>query len=277
MRSSRRPACGGRSRRRSSVPRPETWTRSPPPRRRSGRRCASRPSRTRCGPRSRSATASSHGPVGDEQPPVAVRSSALGEDSEEASHAGQQESFLWVRGLEHVCDAVRDCWVSLYTPQAISYRAALGGRRVGAGDGRHRPADGRRRGLGRAVHVQPRERRPEHGRGERELGPRDRGRRRRGDAGRLPREQGHRRGRAPDRELEAGRVRPRRGGSRNGAAGGARTSDGKRPVSTRRSSPRSSRSPAGWSATSGPIRTWSGRSRAEARCRRRCTCSRHVP
>ena len=57
--------------------------------------------------------------------PVAVRSSALGEDSQEASHAGQQESFLWVRGVEHVCDAVRDCWVSLYTPQAISYRATL--------------------------------------------------------------------------------------------------------------------------------------------------------
>jgi pyruvate,water dikinase len=57
--------------------------------------------------------------------PVAVRSSALGEDSQEASHAGQQESFLWVRGIEQVCDAVRDCWVSLYTPHAISYRAAL--------------------------------------------------------------------------------------------------------------------------------------------------------
>jgi len=64
--------------------------------------------------------------TGDEWPPVAVRSSALGEDSEDASHAGQQESFLWVRGIEHVCDAVRDCWVSLYTPQAISYRATLG-------------------------------------------------------------------------------------------------------------------------------------------------------
>jgi pyruvate,water dikinase len=61
--------------------------------------------------------------TGLEEPPVAVRSSALGEDSEDASHAGQQESFLWVRGVEHVCDAVRDCWVSLYTPQAISYRA----------------------------------------------------------------------------------------------------------------------------------------------------------
>jgi pyruvate, water dikinase len=64
--------------------------------------------------------------TGHEQPPVAVRSSALGEDSEEASHAGQQESFLWVCGIEQICDAVRDCWVSLYTPHAISYRAALG-------------------------------------------------------------------------------------------------------------------------------------------------------
>jgi pyruvate,water dikinase len=62
--------------------------------------------------------------TGEDEPAVAVRSSALGEDSEEASHAGQQESFLWVRGSEQVCDAVRDCWVSLYTPQAISYRAA---------------------------------------------------------------------------------------------------------------------------------------------------------
>jgi len=64
--------------------------------------------------------------TGEERPPVAVRSSALGEDSQEASHAGQQESFLWVRGLEQVCDAVRDCWVSLFSPQAISYRATLG-------------------------------------------------------------------------------------------------------------------------------------------------------
>ena len=65
--------------------------------------------------------------AGNERPPVAVRSSALGEDSETATQAGQQESFLWVRGLEHVCDAVRDCWASLFTPRAISYRAELGG------------------------------------------------------------------------------------------------------------------------------------------------------
>ncbi len=63
--------------------------------------------------------------VGDREPPVAVRSSALGEDSQEATFAGQQETYLWVRGIEHVCDAVRDCWVSLYSPPAIAYRARL--------------------------------------------------------------------------------------------------------------------------------------------------------
>ncbi len=59
------------------------------------------------------------------EPPVAVRSSALGEDSREATFAGQQETYLWVRGAEGVCDAVRDCWVSLYSPSAITYRARL--------------------------------------------------------------------------------------------------------------------------------------------------------
>ena len=58
--------------------------------------------------------------------PVAVRSSALGEDSQEATFAGQQETHLWVRGAERVCGAVRDCWISLYSPQAIAYRARLG-------------------------------------------------------------------------------------------------------------------------------------------------------
>jgi pyruvate,water dikinase len=73
--------------------------------------------------------------TGEVEPPVAVRSSALGEDSAEASYAGQQESFLWVRGVEHVCDAVRNCWVSLFTPQAISYRAALGSKESDAAMG----------------------------------------------------------------------------------------------------------------------------------------------
>ena len=66
------------------------------------------------------------------EPPVAVRSSAIGEDSAEATFAGQQETFLWVRGVEHVCEAVRDCWISLYSPTAVSYRARLGRDREAA-------------------------------------------------------------------------------------------------------------------------------------------------
>lgn len=64
--------------------------------------------------------------LGPDEPPVAVRSSAVGEDSQDATFAGQQETYLWVRGADHVCDAVRDCWVSLYSPPAISYRLRLG-------------------------------------------------------------------------------------------------------------------------------------------------------
>lgn len=63
---------------------------------------------------------------GREDAPVAVRSSALGEDSEEATFAGQQDSYLWVRGEDDVAAAVRDCWISLYSPEAIGYRAHLG-------------------------------------------------------------------------------------------------------------------------------------------------------
>jgi pyruvate, water dikinase len=59
-------------------------------------------------------------------PAVAVRSSAIGEDSQEATFAGQQDTYLWVRGAERVCHAVRDCWASLYSPTAIAYRARLG-------------------------------------------------------------------------------------------------------------------------------------------------------
>ena len=63
--------------------------------------------------------------LGDDLP-VAVRSSAVGEDSQDATFAGQQETYLWVRGVDHVCDAVRDCWVSLYSTPALSYRLRLG-------------------------------------------------------------------------------------------------------------------------------------------------------
>jgi pyruvate,water dikinase len=61
-------------------------------------------------------------------PAVAVRSSAVGEDSAEATFAGQQETYLWVRGVDAVREAVRDCWASLYSAPAISYRARLGDR-----------------------------------------------------------------------------------------------------------------------------------------------------
>jgi pyruvate,water dikinase len=53
---------------------------------------------------------------------VAVRSSATAEDLPDASFAGQQETFLNVRGEAAVLDACRRCFASLYTDRAISYR-----------------------------------------------------------------------------------------------------------------------------------------------------------
>jgi pyruvate,water dikinase len=57
---------------------------------------------------------------------VAVRSSATAEDLPEASFAGQQESFLNVRGEDALLDACRRCYASLFTDRAISYREAKG-------------------------------------------------------------------------------------------------------------------------------------------------------
>lgn len=55
-------------------------------------------------------------------PPVAVRSSAAGEDTAAASAAGQHESTLAVHGIDGVVSAIRACWASLYSPRAIEYR-----------------------------------------------------------------------------------------------------------------------------------------------------------
>jgi rifampicin phosphotransferase len=55
--------------------------------------------------------------------PVAVRSSAVAEDRQDASFAGQQETELWVRGAEEIERSVVRCWASLYTGRAIGYRA----------------------------------------------------------------------------------------------------------------------------------------------------------
>ena len=58
----------------------------------------------------------------DGEPPVAVRSSANAEDLPGLSFAGQQETYLNVRGADEVVAAVKNCWASLWTAQAISYR-----------------------------------------------------------------------------------------------------------------------------------------------------------
>jgi len=56
---------------------------------------------------------------------VAVRSSATAEDLPDASFAGQQETYLNVRGPAALIDAVRNCFASLFTDRAISYRHAF--------------------------------------------------------------------------------------------------------------------------------------------------------
>jgi len=63
---------------------------------------------------------------GAEAPAVAVRSSATAEDLPNASFAGQQETFLNVRGEAELLDACRRCYASLFTDRAISYRQAQG-------------------------------------------------------------------------------------------------------------------------------------------------------
>ena len=58
--------------------------------------------------------------------PVAVRSSATAEDLPDASFAGQQETYLNVRGEAALLEACRKCYASLFTDRAISYRIAKG-------------------------------------------------------------------------------------------------------------------------------------------------------
>ena len=57
---------------------------------------------------------------------VAVRSSASAEDSEAASYAGQQETYLNVIGGDEVCKRIVKCWASFFSEQAIFYRARKG-------------------------------------------------------------------------------------------------------------------------------------------------------
>jgi pyruvate, water dikinase len=63
---------------------------------------------------------------GQEITDVAVRSSATAEDLPDASFAGQQETYLNVRGPAAIMDSVRNCFASLFTDRAISYRQNFG-------------------------------------------------------------------------------------------------------------------------------------------------------
>jgi pyruvate,water dikinase len=67
-----------------------------------------------------------YGELGADDPAVAVRSSATAEDLPELSFAGQQDTYLNVRGGDNVLTAVKRCWTSLWTARALSYRARVG-------------------------------------------------------------------------------------------------------------------------------------------------------
>ncbi|MGB9713490.1 MAG: phosphoenolpyruvate synthase [Candidatus Bathyarchaeales archaeon] len=64
--------------------------------------------------------------VGAKDVYVAVRSSATAEDLADASFAGQQETYLNVRGVDELLEKTVKCWSSLFTPRAIFYRTEKG-------------------------------------------------------------------------------------------------------------------------------------------------------
>ena len=64
--------------------------------------------------------------AGDSPASFAVRSSATAEDLPDASFAGQQETYLNIRGVENILDAVKRVFASLYNDRAIAYRVHKG-------------------------------------------------------------------------------------------------------------------------------------------------------
>ncbi len=73
------------------------------------------------------AVTSAYQALSSEEPlPVAVRSSATAEDLPDASFAGQQETYLQIIGIERLLKAIQQCFASLWTDRAVSYRASLG-------------------------------------------------------------------------------------------------------------------------------------------------------
>lgn len=64
--------------------------------------------------------------VGEENPYVAVRSSATAEDLPDASFAGQQDTYLNVQGAETIIAKVKECYASCFTDRAVYYREKQG-------------------------------------------------------------------------------------------------------------------------------------------------------
>lgn len=64
--------------------------------------------------------------TGEKDLPVAVRSSATAEDLPFASFAGQQDTYLWIKGEDSVVEHVKKCWASLFSDRATSYRIEMG-------------------------------------------------------------------------------------------------------------------------------------------------------
>ncbi|HTZ99195.1 MAG TPA: PEP/pyruvate-binding domain-containing protein [Candidatus Aquilonibacter sp.] len=62
----------------------------------------------------------------DNNPPLAVRSSATTEDAADASFAGLQDTYLWTIGARATLRSVRSCWASLYSTPSITYRRKRG-------------------------------------------------------------------------------------------------------------------------------------------------------
>lgn len=75
----------------------------------------------------REAVSAAYSALGDEIP-VAVRSSAIGEDSADASFAGMNVTRTNIRGRDALLSAVVDCWASLFSPRVLTYRARRGMR-----------------------------------------------------------------------------------------------------------------------------------------------------
>jgi pyruvate, water dikinase len=84
--------------------------------------------------------------LGDDVP-VAVRSSAVAEDGADASFAGVQDTYLWIRGVDEVVRAVERCWASYFNSEAVAYREHHAGATPGMSVAVQRMVDARVSGV----------------------------------------------------------------------------------------------------------------------------------